>query len=208
MARSEDLKTPEARFAFTRELFTAKAGSDEPGAKKKFGCTLLFPKSADLSALKDAAVKAATEEWGDKAVQWIKDGVIKSPFLDGDGPQGIAKKTGERKEGHVGHTFIRVTSGETMKPVVVDRLRNPVVDAAGCPSGCYGFAVVNAFTWDNPKNGKGITFGISMAQVTRPGEALGGGGGPDPDKFFEKIADEGAAPEATKSGQGAGGLFG
>lgn len=206
MARSEDLKTPMARFAWTENLFKARA--QEEGQKAKFGCTLLFPKDVDLSALKEAAGKAAIEEWGDKAVQWIKDGVIKSPFLDGDGPQGINKKNGERNAGYAGHTFIRVTSGADFKPVVVNQLRNPVVEASGFPSGYYGFAVVHAFTWENAKNGKGITFGISLAQVAKEGERLGGGGGPDPDKFFEKIADEGAAPAETKSGAGAGGLFG
>ena len=85
------------------------------------------------------------------------------------------------------------------------------MDKADVPSGSKGFAVINAFTWENKENGKGISFGISMVQVTKVAqgdEVLGGAGGPDPDKFFESLPDEGDAPESTKSGAGAAGLFG
>jgi hypothetical protein len=210
MARSEDLKTPLARFDWTKDLFVARA--QEVGKKPKFGFTPLFPKSTDLSALKKAAAEAIVAEWGDKGIEWYKNGLIKDPFLDGDGPQGIDKKTGERRVGYAGHTFLRCTSGEDFKPVVVDRLRNPVVTVAGCPSGSYGFAVVHAFTWTNDKGGKGVTFGVSLVQVSKVAEgderfSTAGGGSPDPDKYFEKIADEGAAPAETKNGQGAGALF-
>lgn len=208
-SRSEDLKTPLCRFAYTNDLFKARA--QEEGKKPKFGCTLMFPKTTDLSALKKAASEAAFAEWGDKAAQWYKDGLIKDPFLDGDGPQGINKKTGERSLGHAGHIFTRTTSGEGFKPLVVDNLRNPLVSVAGAPSGSWGYAVVHAFTWVNEKGGKGVTFGVSLVQITKVAqgeEKLGGGGGPDPAKFFEKAADEGAAPAAPKTGAGAGGLFG
>lgn len=208
MARSEDVKTPLAVASFTADLFKAR---ERDNGATSYGCTLLFPKTSDLSALEGVALAAAKEQWGDKAVQWIKDGVIKTPFLDGDGPQGVSKKTGERHAGYAGHRFIRCTSGAEYKPKVFDKRRNPVMDQDGCTSGSHVYAVVNAFTWENDKNGKGISFGISLLQVARlaeGAEVLGGGGGPDPDKFFDKIDDEGDAPAETKGGAGAGGLFG
>jgi hypothetical protein len=208
MARSEDTKTPLGIVSFSADLF--KARERENGAKG-YGCTILFDKTADISKLEAAALKACTEEWGDKALQWIKDGLIKTPFLDGDGKQGLNKKTGERHPGYAGRKFIRCTSGADYKPKVFDRLRNPVMDVDGCPSGSQVYAVVNAYTWDNVSNGKGVSFGISMVQVAKVAtgaEVLGGGGGPDPDKFFEELPDEGAAPDSTKTGAGASGLFG
>lgn len=208
MARSADLKTPEATIAFAHNLFEVQ---ERDNGKAQFGCSLLFKKGTDISALQNLALQAAVEEWGDKAVQWIKDEVIKNPFLDGDGKQAVSKKSGERHAGFAGHTFIRCISGQDYKPKVFDRRRNPVMDKADVPSGSKGFAVINAFTWENKENGKGISFGISMLQVTKVAqgdEVLGGAGGPDPDKFFETLADEGDAPEATKSGAGAAGLFG
>lgn len=206
MARSEDLKTPLARIAFTDDLFKPRAGDS---GVEKWGCTLLFPKGTDLTALHNAALEAAKLEWGDKAVQWIKDEVIKSPFLDGDGKQAISKKTGERHAGFAGHTFIRVSSGAEYRPKLVDRKVLPITSKDGpLYSGCYGYAVVNAYTWDNASQGKGISFSLSMIQVAKDGDRLGGGGGVDVDKWAEKIEDEGEAPASTKSGAGAGGLFG
>lgn len=204
MARSEDLKTPLARLAFTQSLFKPQ---ERDNSKKQFGCTLLFPKSEDLSALQNAALKAATEEWGNKAVQWIKDGIIHSPFLDGDGPQGSNKKTGERHAGFAGHRFIRVISGEAYPPKLFNKAVRPISSQEELYSGCYGFAVVNAFTWENKEKGKGISFGVSMIQVAKDGEKLGGGGA-NPDQFFTNIEDEGEAPVETKDGKGAAGLFG
>lgn len=208
MARSADVHTPLARLAFTEGLF--KVQTNDQG-RKSWNCTLLFAKGADISVLEKAALEAATEEWGDKAAQMIKDGIIKSPFLDGDGKQGKSKKTGEPHKGFPGHRFIRCTSGEEYRPKVVDRQINPVLGREGCPSGSYGYAMVNAFTWENRENGKGITFGISAVQVSKVAtgdEVLGGGGGVDPEQAFEKIPDEGDAPSETKSGAGAAGLFG
>jgi hypothetical protein len=207
-SRSEDVKTPLAVLSFSADLFKAR---ERDNGTKGYGCTLLFPKTVSLAALQEKALSAATEEWGDKAKQWIKDGIIKSPFLDGDGKQGLNQKTGERHKGYAGHTFIRCTSGADYKPTVVDKRRNPIVDASDVPSGSQVYGVVNAYTWENEKNGKGISFGISLVQVAKAAqgeEILGGGGGPDPDKFFEVIDDEGDAPASTKSGEGAAGLFG
>jgi hypothetical protein len=208
MARSEDVKTPLGIFSFTADLFKAR---EQDGGKKKFGCTILFDKTADLSKLHEAALKAAREQWGDKADQWIKDGVVKTPFLDGDGPQGVNKKRGERNPGFAGRTFIRCSSGEDYKPKVFDRKMNPVGEAADFPSGSQGYGVVNFWTWEHPTNGKGISTSVSLVQVAKKAEGaevLGGAGGPDEKDYFEKIEDEGGAPDSTKSGAGASGLFG
>jgi hypothetical protein len=206
MARSKDIKTPLGRFAYTQTLFKARAS--EEGSTPKFGCTILFPKNLDISKLKDAAAQAAIDEWGDKAKDMLKNGLIKSPFLDGDGPQGLSKKTGERLPGFEDHIFIRVTATLDYPPKVVAKDPHiPLTSANEFYSGCYGYAVVNAFTWDNKKNGKGITFGVSMVQFAKDGDKLGGGGPGDPTKMFDTIEDEGDAPAATKSGAGAAALF-
>lgn len=208
MARSEDLKTPLAIVSFTKDLFVAR---ERENGSKGYGCTLLFPKTTNISSLQNLALAAAEQAWPGKAAQWIKDGLIKSPFLDGDGKQGLSQKTGARHAGYAGTVFIRCTSGADYRPKVFDKKRNPVLDAEDCTSGSQVYAVVNAYTWENATNGKGISFGVSLVQVVKLAEGadvLGGGGGADPDKYFEAIADEGDAPAETKGGAGAAGLFG
>lgn len=205
-SRSADMKTPSlVRLAFTDGLHTLHV--DDYG-KKNWTCSLLIPKSESLAAYEAAALEAATAEWGDKAKQLFKDKLIKSPFLDGDGPQGKSKKTGEPHAGFPGTVFLRVKSGEEYRPKLVNRKVLPITSKDELYSGCYGYAVVHAFTWENKENGKGITFGISMVQVVKDGDRLGGGGGGNPEEHFEKIADEGDAPKSTQTGAGAAGLFG
>lgn len=192
---SKEVKTPLGCFAFTGDLFTAREQVD--GGKKKFGCTILFPKTTDIKVLKDAAVAAMTEKWGDKAVQMFKDKLIRSPFLDGDGPEGMNKKSGERLQGFAGCTFIRVNSGEDYPPVVVGPDRKHLGGPAEFYSGVWGYAVVNAYAWEHPKNGRGVSFSISAAQKAKDGERLGGGGGVDVNSAFDVIEDSGDMPASS-----------
>lgn len=201
--RSADVKTPLARLAFAKRLFEIKTNDT---GKKSWGCTLLFDKSTDMSTLKNLVVATAREAWGDKAVEMLKNGLIKNPILDGDGKQGLSTKTGERHLGFEGHYFIRTTSGEDHRPKLFDRKKGPIISPEECYSGCYVYAVVNAFTWENEKNGRGVSFGLSMLQVAKDGERLGGGD-LNPDNFFETLEGGDDAPSSTKSGAGAAALF-
>lgn len=212
MARSREIKTPLAIAAFTLGLFKLQKFEGDDGTKESWNVSLLFPKTTDISSLKAIAGEAAIAEWGDKAGQMTADGLIHSPFLDGDGPQGKSKKDGKPHKGFPGTTFIRCTSGKDYRPKVYDRQKIDVLSVEGCPSGSQVYGVVSAHTWEHKKtNRRGVTFGISMVQVVKIAagdEILGGGAGGDPDKYFDAIADEGAAPKETKSGAGAGSLFG
>ena len=214
MARAEDIKTGLVRAAFVDNLYEPRAA--EEGATKKYGCTLLIPKSdtQTLKALEKNIIAACVaDSWGDEAKirDLISKEVIRVPVLDGDGKQGVSKKTGERHPGYEGHFFVRVTSGENFPPQVVDERVQKIAshDATRLKSGDYGYAVVSAFTWDHPKTGKGVTFSIGAFQKVKDGEALGGSGGVDTGKFFsnEKVDAE-DSPDETKTGAGASGLFG
>lgn len=204
--KSELFRGPEGRFAYTKGLFKAEANKR---GYKQFLVTILFSKQADLKVMQDVAIATAEGAWPGKGADGIKSGLVKNPFLDGDGKQGLSQKTGERKEGFAGTWFIRATSGEEFKPAVFDGSLLPILDVSGFQSGWYGFPVLNCFAWQNDEQGKGLTFGINMVQMSRRGENIGGGGGAaDPDQFFDKIADTGAVDDKVRSsGQGAGSLF-
>ena len=204
-ARSEDFKTPSCNVSFAQNLFKARSQS---GGKPKFGATLIF-KNKDRPALEKKVGALIVEQWGDKGLDRAKKGLIKSPFLAGDGKEARNKETGDLHPGMGPDVFfIRVSANEDRPPVV--RYLDPNIPATpeDVYSGCEGFAVINGFCWHNAENGDGVSFGIQYFQKTGEGERLGGSGGIDPEKWYEKIEDTGEAPEETQGGEGAGGLFG
>lgn len=204
-ARSDDFKTPPCRLSFAQTLFKARA---QENGKPKYGCTLIFPKDA-RAALEKHVADVIKAQWGEKGLEKAKAGLIKSPFLAGDGKEARNKTSGELHPGMSADVFfIRVQANEDRPPVV--RYKDPNIPATADEvySGCYGFAVINAFAWNNPQNGDGVSFGIQYFQKTKDGDRIGGSGQVDPEKWHEKIADEGDAPQETKQGAGAGGLFG
>jgi hypothetical protein len=206
MSRSEDFKTPLCRLSYAGGLFKARAAVE--GAPKKFGATLIFPKSARAEMEKHVAavIKA---EWKDAGIERAKKGLIKSPFLAGDGKEARNKSTGELHPGMGPDVFfIRVQAGEDRPPAVWFRDPNRRETEEVVYSGCHGRAIVNCFAWHNAQSGDGVSFGIGGFQKKEDGERLGGSGGIDPEKWSETIADDGPAPETTKSGAGASGLFG
>lgn len=207
-ARSEDAKTPLARVAFANGLFKLREKASKKGIRKEYQCTLLYPKGSDISSLQKLVGQAAEEAWPGKAKALAESGVLKNPILDGDGPQGASKKTGKRHEGFAGQHFIRVATGEDYPPKLVNQKVRPITSQSELKSGDYGYPVIHAMAWEDDEGGKGISFGISMFQKAKDGDALGGGDGADPDKMFEAIPDEGDAPASTKTGEGAAGLFG
>jgi hypothetical protein len=201
-ANSQPIKTPLARLSHPH-LFK-KYGRD--GQKAKYQATLIFASGTDLSALRDRVIEVAKAQWGEKAVKMLQEGIIKNPFLDGNGKQGRDAE-GELKPGMgPGVVFIRCSS-ESVKPKVVDQKRAPVEDEDAVYPGMYVYAMVHAYAWEHPSNGKGISFGLDAVQLVRDGERLGGGGNVNVNTAFDEIPDEGSAPAATQT-QGASALFG
>lgn len=213
--RSPDFKTPECRISFAFNLFKPR--------KEKFGCTLIFPRAmlkekvcqiADNGAMKSVSFEeivgnVIVEKWGEKGLERARQGLIKSPFLMGDGKEARSKKTGEIHPGLGPDVFFIRPSANADRPPQVSNVPHAMMPASEAEvySGCHGFAVLNAFTWTHAENGDGVSFGINMFFKKRDGERLGGGGS-DPDQWTETVEDEGEAPAETTAGAGAGGLFG
>lgn len=205
-ARSQDFKSPICRLSFAQTLFKPRA--QEEGKAKQYGCTLIFPKS-DRPALEARIIEVIKAEWGDKGLTNARNGLIKSPFLAGDGKEARNKTTGELHPGMGPDVFfIRPKANEDRPPFVIWKDPNTQETEATVYSGCYGKAVLNIFAWQNAQSGDGVSFGLQGFQKFRDGERLGGGAPADPEKWAETIDDEGDAPESTRTGAGAAGLFG
>ena len=203
MARGENFRAPDARISFAQDLF--KPRKNDAGTEK-WGCTLIFD-DKHKAVLEAEVAKVIQAEWGEKGLQRARDGLIKSPFLSGTGKEARNKNTGELHPGMgEGVFFIRPSSNNAV-PV---RFKDPNIQASQDDvfSGCYGFAVLNAYAWHNDQNGDGVSFGINYFQKLRDGERLGGSGGVDPNQWHETVEDAGEAPVETQGGAGAGGLFG
>lgn len=204
-ARSEDFKADEAMLSYARDLFKARA--QEEGKPPKFGCTLIFPKTYKPHLQKIVA-KVITDQWGEKGIERAKAGLIKSPFLAGDGKEARNKETGELHPGMGPDVFfIRVSANEDKPPFVVWKDPNKQETEEVVYSGCFGKPVLNAYAWHNDKNGDGVSFGIQGFYKTRDGERIGGTGKVDPKKFFEKPEVE-DTPDEARGRDGAAGLFG
>jgi hypothetical protein len=163
--------TPEAIISFPA-LFRATKGVD-PTKPKKYGCTLVFPKGTDLTALKQAVITAAEAKFGDKAAEVIRD--QKDPVFRGSQPKYIeqAKKYGYPE----GCTFISVTSKD--KPGVVSTFRGEdgrpqeITDEKAIYSGAIVRASVYAHAYDSAGN-KGVTFFLNNVQKIRDGQRMDG----------------------------------
>lgn len=207
MARGEDFRSPDCRPSYAFGLFKSRTKESDDGTKREsWDVTLIFAKE-HKAKLEAEVAKVILAEWGEKGIERAKQGLIKSPFLAGDGKEARNKETGELHPGMGPDVFfIRPTAN---KPPVV-RFRDPNIPATEeeVYSGCRGFAVLNTFAWHNQKNGDGVSFGIQYFQKTGEGDRIGGAGPIDATKWHEKIADEGDAPAETRTGGGAGSLFG
>jgi hypothetical protein len=205
--RTESFKGPLMRIAFAWQMF--KLRESDGDYKPKYGCTLILAKDGDWSAIKGAVGEVVKGQWGEKGAEKFKAGLIRNPILPGDGKEGRNKETGDCHPGF-GPTvdFIRVQAGVDRKPQMISPRLLPMLDEDDCPSGSWGYPVINAFAWNHPQNGDGISFGIDMFQLAKKAEGddvLGGSGRADPNKFFEKIDTKDDASGGAKT---AADLFG
>lgn len=154
------IKTPEGRASFA-SVFEKTIFGD---AKPAYEVTLLFPKGADLKALKSAAANAAKEKWGDKAAA-LKP---RSPIRDGDG----LKQTGDpHPDEYRGHWFIKFRSYN--KPGIVNRIGlQPIDSEEDFYSGCWCKVTASPFAYGGPGTAyaPGVSFWLNNILKIRDDE--------------------------------------
>lgn len=161
----------EARMNFARVFEPESFNGGEP----KYSVILSFDKDNEelfnkIQAAIDVCVeKAKTSKYGGKLPKGFKIIELKDGDDDYDG------------EGFPDHYTIKAASA--YKPEVVKRAKVmgktqlvPITDEDEFYSGCYGYASVSFYCYDNGVS-KGITCGLNSLLKSRDGERLGGGRG-------------------------------
>jgi hypothetical protein len=150
------------------------------GQKPKFQATLIFPKSADLTALKTTVALARDEKWGARIPSNLR-------FPLRDGAEKV-KEDGTYQAGYGPEMFFMNVSSER-QPQLVDNLNKEITDEATIEktlyAGCYVRALVRAYCYDVSGN-RGVTFGLNAVQFIGHGEPLGGA--VDATKVFTAVA--------------------
>lgn len=178
------LITPKFRASYPNVF---KPELNQLSKKEEFSITALFPKAADLTALKNAAQEAIIKTWGEDKTKWPPN--LRTPFRD----QAERKKEGVLPAAHEeGAIFMKFKSKS--KPGVVDESVQKIIDEAAFYPGCWAVASVNAYTYDQAGN-KGVAFGLNNVQKVGDDEPLGGKTSPDMD--FKPVAGATEGADAT-----------
>jgi hypothetical protein len=161
-----NVRTPRGRIVYP-SLFKPSLPKGETDPKKaKYGATLLLPKDCDLTALKDA-VQECLEEFSDKVRKSAK---IKMPFLH--------TKDQERFAEFAEDFPWMIRCGASYKPEVVGPTRDPIAEedeADEVYGGRWAKFAVNAYSWDHPTGGKGVSLGLQNVQLLKHDDAIAGG---------------------------------
>jgi len=150
--------TPVARLSFPA-IWEPQGFENRDGSKTepKFSVTLLFPRDADLTAMKALAKAASDEKWPKGLPPNFR-----SPFRDGN-----------EKEDTAGYAdMIYVKASSSRRPKVVDINVQEILDRDQVYAGCYVRASVNCYCYDQLGN-RGVAFGLLNLQKVRDGEAFG-----------------------------------
>lgn len=153
--------TGKVRFSYA-SVFSPKAAMD--GGEPKYSIVLLIPKK-DTKTIEEikkdiqAAIQAGKEKWSGKIPQNVK-----TPLRDGD------EERPDRPE-FKGMYFIQASS--KMKPQVVDRNLQAIIDPTEFYSGCFGRASINFYAYSVNGN-KGIACGLGNIQKLEDGESFTG----------------------------------
>lgn len=153
--------TVPVRLAFPA-LFQPKAVA-KGNPDLKYQATLLLPPSCDLKPFIVAAKAAMVAKWGQEGAT-MKLPARNNPIKD------CAEKDLDGYE--EGWRFINCKS--KYAPTVVDQRRQPILDETKVFAGCWVRAAINAFAYDHPQGGKGVSFGLNAIQLVRDDTRLDG----------------------------------
>lgn len=183
--KTGEIFSPKGRLVYP-ELLTARPNRKIPDSKPKFGALLLIPKTADVSAIKNAIEEAARAEHGK---DW-KNKKLRLPLV---------KTTDEPKLAEYAEDYpyvLKASANQDFPPVVFGPNAKPF---SGDRSDIYGgrWAVIAGGAWGYSTGSSGVGWNLNRVQLLDHDEPIGGGRVTSSDGF-EALAEE---SPAAKSGE-------
>ena len=170
-----------ARLSYPH-LFEKYAFEEE---KPTYNVTLLIPKS-DKKTIGEinSAIQAAFEEGGkDKFGNLPLNSMkIEKPLKDGD------EKVAEKPEAVEYKDMYYIKAKSTVKPNVVDRDLNPIIDTDEVYAGCWARASLRFYPYNNVAKGVGVM--LNNVQKWKDDDAFGGKPTDPEDDFNDDFEDD------------------
>jgi hypothetical protein len=166
--------TGKVRFSYANAFEPQSVNGSEP----KYSVSLIIPKSDKKTLDKiNKAIEVAKKEGVSKLGGKIPAN-LKTPLRDGDLDR-------PDDEAYSNSYFINANS--KVKPGIVDKDLQAIMDPTELYSGCYGRASIVFYAY-NANGNKGIAAGLQNLQKLEDGEPLGGISRPEDD--FEAVDDD------------------
>jgi hypothetical protein len=171
---STKVVTGKVRFSYANVWEPQSVNGSDP----KYSVSLIIPKSDSKTIEKiKAAIEAAKREGAAKLGKKIPAN-LKTPLRDGDTDR-------PDDEAYANSYFVNANS--FVRPGIVDKDVEPILDQTEFYSGCYGRASITFYAY-NVNGNKGIACGLQNLQKLEDGEPLGGKSKPEDD--FEVMDDD------------------
>lgn len=168
------LVTPPTRGSFVA-LDKPKRVVGDDSSEPRYQMLLALPKDDPFWKKAEAAVIAAAKaKWGEIPKKF------KNPIKDGD-------EEGEY-DNLKGCYFINASN--TRRPGVIDKNRQPIIDAEELYSGAWYHASVRVYAWQHSTGGKGCSFSLNNVMKVKDDERFDGGTSAEED-FADLIEDGG-----------------
>ena len=171
---STKVVTGKVRFSYANVWEPQSVNGSDP----KYSVSLIIPKSDSKTIEKiKAAIEAAKREGAAKLGKKIPAN-LKTPLRDGDTDR-------PDDEAYANSYFVNANS--FVRPGIVDKDVEPILDQTEFYSGCYGRASITFYAY-NVNGNKRIACGLQNLQKLEDGEPLGGKSKPEDD--FEAMDDD------------------
>jgi hypothetical protein len=154
-----EIVTEPCRLSFPA-LFEPKPVSKSKPNDLKYQAAILIPKSVSLKPFVDCVKAAMKEMWGEQVKLPARSNPIKS--CDDKELSGYED----------GWHYINAKSGYA--PGVVDQRLQDIIDPDAIYPGCWCRFHLQAFAWDHPEGGRGVSFSLQSVQKVRDDDRLDG----------------------------------